>query len=143
MAEFQLEFEVFEPYNNMVGTLTPGDQVTAELVISLANSIYNASSPVGMGFLHAKDGGLSEADQEVVLQDWNEEHELKMDYVHGRQCKFDLTPKYNYATQQKEHGKMKIFLGDKPQPVEMLVDFFQKAGHTLTVTAKKKEEAQV
>jgi len=62
----------------------PADKL--RLAISTA---YNLSVPVGMGFLHARTGGLDEETIDRIMENV-ETRGVYMDYVHGRQCKFSV-----------------------------------------------------
>ena len=56
--------------------------------ISLA---YALSSPVGMGMIHYREGGLDSATIDAVIATWAQGPiAARMDYVHGRQCKFTV-----------------------------------------------------
>jgi hypothetical protein len=66
--------------------------VTELDVRAVVRAVYGASVPVGMGFLHARGGELDDKTLEDIIA-----HGVKyqrggvsMDYVHGRQCKFDM-----------------------------------------------------
>lgn len=54
--------------------------------------VYALSVPVGLGVLHARPGGLSDADaQEIIDRESDDGHiAASMDYVHGRQCKMTV-----------------------------------------------------
>ena len=58
--------------------------------VKLVQTVYEMSKPVGLGFIHAKSGGLSE-EQAKSLIDMGRDSRcvIGMDYVMGRQCKFD------------------------------------------------------
>lgn len=53
---------------------------------------YEMSSPHGMGFFHAKDGGLTDAEAENIIARNGAEGRIaaSMDYVHGRACKMTV-----------------------------------------------------
>jgi hypothetical protein len=50
-------------------------------------SLYNASRPQGMGFLQAKNGDMSEAEAQKLLDDGH----TYFDYLYGRVIKIDLS----------------------------------------------------
>lgn len=54
--------------------------------------VYDMSIPVGLGFLHARPGGLSDADADAIInrEEPNGRIAVSMDYVHGRQCKMTV-----------------------------------------------------
>jgi ribosomal protein L36 len=56
----------------------------------LVKHAYRLSAPMGLGFLHSRDEPLSDEDAAEILSDGNEEHPVRMDYVHGRCCKFSV-----------------------------------------------------
>lgn len=56
--------------------------------------LYNASKPLGMGFLHyiPKDMTLAEAQATLSSGDWlSHEGRVYFDYLHGRVMKVDLS----------------------------------------------------
>lgn len=67
------------------------------LVIATA---YALSQPQGMGFLHAKDGPMPQADIDALIQrsraaiadnpEGSYRHTIHMDYVYGRAVKFSI-----------------------------------------------------
>lgn len=56
---------------------------------ALVRTVYDMSRPVGLGFLHAKDGSLTEAEVDVIIQPTGR-IAASMDYVNGRQCKMTV-----------------------------------------------------
>jgi hypothetical protein len=50
-------------------------------------ALYNASHPQGMGFLQAKQGDMSEAEAQALLNSG----QTYFDYLHGRVMKIDLS----------------------------------------------------
>ncbi len=50
-------------------------------------ALYNASRPQGMGFLQAKQGDMSEAEAQALLDEADDKY---FDYLHGRVMKIDL-----------------------------------------------------
>lgn len=64
--------------------------VTGVELKELAKAAYRFSRPQGLGFLHAKDGELSEADALTLVSSRHGEIALSMDYIHGRACKFTV-----------------------------------------------------
>lgn len=67
-------------------------EVTAAKPIDLVKAAYALSAPQGLGFLHAKEGELSDADAQGILDRARPGGRIiaSMDYVHGRACKFTL-----------------------------------------------------
>jgi hypothetical protein len=58
----------------------------------LISAAYEASSPRGLGFLHARPGGLDEETLDAVMAH-AEKHTggtVRLDYLHGRCMKFDI-----------------------------------------------------
>lgn len=72
-------------------------------------AVYAASSPLGMGYIHAVDGPLADADLEVILREGGyddlmpgkvpsstigagaqRKRTIYMDYVRGRACKMSV-----------------------------------------------------
>jgi hypothetical protein len=56
---------------------------------------YAASAPQGLGFLHAREGGLSDEDANEIIERekgtrFPNPVAASMDYVHGRSCKFTV-----------------------------------------------------
>ena len=49
-------------------------------------ALYNASQPLGMGFLHAKSQPMLEREAEALLKE-----QTYFDYLHGRVMKVDLS----------------------------------------------------
>ncbi|MHA1835985.1 MAG: hypothetical protein ACTSYQ_03555 [Candidatus Odinarchaeia archaeon] len=70
----------------------------------MVQGVYAISVPVGMGFLQAVDGGLSEEDTDSITSNPDKNFYagqrciVSMDYVHGRQCKFAIF-------EDEEHGE--------------------------------------
>lgn len=59
-------------------------------LVALVKKAYALSQPQGLGFLHFRDGELSDADaQEIVNRD--PRGGFGMDYVHGRAVKLGVT----------------------------------------------------
>lgn len=50
-------------------------------------ALYNASRPQGMGFLHAKQGDMTEQEAQKLLDAGH----TYFDYLHGRVMKIDLS----------------------------------------------------
>ena len=72
--------------------LTDKIDVTGSDPRELIKAAYALSKPQGLGFLHAREGELDDATVDEILG-----HErgflgviAKMDYVHGRSCKFTI-----------------------------------------------------
>lgn len=73
-------------------------EIPKDKIRDLVKKVYEMSRPVGMGFLHARDGELSEEDTDALidLKTLNATDRfgrftiVHMDYVHGRQCKMNV-----------------------------------------------------
>lgn len=67
-------------------------EVTEDKLVDIAKAAYDLSSPAGLGFLHYKEGGLSdEKARELVERERKDGHvALSMDYVDGRGCKLTV-----------------------------------------------------
>jgi len=72
-------------------------EVTNMNLQDLVKTAYALSVPMGMGFMHAKEGPLSDADAEHIIQTTKRQYRdnydgiaVSMDYVHGRACKFTV-----------------------------------------------------
>lgn len=57
-------------------------------LVTLAKAAYALSIPKGMGFLHAKDGGLTDDEAKGLIQAGS--IALSLDYVHGRAVKLTV-----------------------------------------------------
>ena len=66
--------------------------ITGTDLVKLAQHAYALSIPQGLGFLHARAGGLSQEDaQQIVNRERADSHvALGMDYVHGRAVKLTV-----------------------------------------------------
>lgn len=60
--------------------------------IEIIKAAYALSVPVGMGFLHARPGPLSDEDAQTILGAERPDGRIvaSMDYVHGRQVKMTI-----------------------------------------------------
>lgn len=66
-------------------------EITGADLVEVAKKAYELSSLQGLGFLHAKDGPLPNADaQEIVDRYASGRIALSMDYVHGRAVKLSV-----------------------------------------------------
>lgn len=64
-------------------------KVTGTSLEALVKAAYALSHPIGLGYLHARPGELSDADAaEIVAYGVGKRNAVYMDYVHGRCCKF-------------------------------------------------------
>lgn len=74
-------------------------EITGIDLKKFAQKVYELSVPQGMGFIHAKSGGLSDEDAQALLDKEKNDSRiaLLMDYVHGRACKMTVF---------KEEGKL-------------------------------------
>lgn len=73
--------------------------ITGVDLAKFAQAVYARSIPVGMGFLHARGGGLTDEDAKSLVNETGY-YALSMDYVHGRQCKM---------TVYRKDGKLQIY----------------------------------
>lgn len=64
--------------------------VSSADVKDLVRVAYDLSKPLGMGFLHAKPGGLTDEEVESLIDMNDKRCIVSMDYVHGRACKFTV-----------------------------------------------------
>lgn len=65
--------------------------ITGADLKAVVKAAYDLSVPRGLGFLHAREGGLSDADaQEIVDRNKSGFAAITMDYVHGRACKLSV-----------------------------------------------------
>ena len=64
-------------------------RITEDQLRPLIAAAYNMSRLVGMGFLHAKEGPLSDAEIELIVKPTGN-FAANMDYVHGRQVKMTV-----------------------------------------------------
>lgn len=66
--------------------------ITGADLVKVAQAAYALSQPQGMGFLHARDGELSQEDAEalVLRERAGGRVKLGMDYVHGRAVKLTV-----------------------------------------------------
>lgn len=64
--------------------------VTEASLESLVRAAYDSSSPRGLGALHYQAGGLSDEQVAEIVGRGN--GRIRMDYVNGRSCKFDVIP---------------------------------------------------
>ena len=67
-------------------------EVTEDKLLDIAKHAYDLSSPAGLGFLHFKEGGLSDDEaRRLVERERKDSHvALSMDYVNGRGCKLTV-----------------------------------------------------
>jgi hypothetical protein len=61
-------------------------------LVKFAQDAYELSTPQGMGFLHAKAGGLDEGEAQAIVERFKDDNHcaLALDYVHGRACKMTV-----------------------------------------------------
>ena len=54
--------------------------------------VYELSTPQGLGFFQAKEGGLEKEEAERIVSNFQEDTRiaLSLDYVHGRSCKMTI-----------------------------------------------------
>lgn len=60
-------------------------EITGCDLIALVKKAYALSRPQGMGFLHFREGELSDEDAQQIV---NNPRGIDLDYVHGRAVKF-------------------------------------------------------
>jgi hypothetical protein len=68
------------------------DTFPASKLPDLIRAVYDLSVPVGLGFLHAKPGSLTDAEVADIIE-LSKDHPYyaaRMDYVNGRQCKMKV-----------------------------------------------------
>jgi len=66
--------------------------ITGINLIEFVKKTYELSSPQGLGFLHAKGGGLTDEEAKKFINN-NPKYGnciISMDYVHGRACKMQV-----------------------------------------------------
>ena len=66
--------------------------ITGIDLIEFVKKTYELSSPQGLGFLHAKDGGLTDEEAKSFINKKGD-ISISMDYVHGRACKMNVLRK--------------------------------------------------
>ncbi len=64
-------------------------EVTHCKLTDIAKAAYDLSEPVGLGFLHYKEGSLTDEEAEALVAA-NEYTPLSLDYVKGRCCKLTV-----------------------------------------------------
>ncbi len=66
--------------------------ITGTDLTKFVQAVYDLSRPQGLGFLHARDGGLSDEDAAKLrgMEKPDGHIALSMDYVHGRACKMTV-----------------------------------------------------
>jgi len=64
--------------------------VTRHNMRNLVRSAYDLSRPQGLGFLHYKQGSLSDVEIDEILGESDERYAVRMDYVNGRSCKLTV-----------------------------------------------------
>jgi|HubBroStandDraft_6_1064221.scaffolds.fasta_scaffold248888_1 hypothetical protein len=66
-------------------------EIDPRLLVQVA---YSGSRPQGLGFLHARPGGLDEATLNAIMEDAEKSFprpgEINLDYLHGRSMKFHV-----------------------------------------------------
>ncbi len=65
-----------------------------EKLVDFVKKVYSMSRPVGMGILHFKEGELTDEEVRQIInipeKHGNRQVIVRMDYVHGRQCKMNV-----------------------------------------------------
>lgn len=64
-------------------------EIPVNSIPALVRRAYDLSVPVGMGFIHAKSGSLTDEEVDKLI-DLDDEDPVSMDYVFGRACKFHI-----------------------------------------------------
>lgn len=66
--------------------------ITGVDLVQFTKDVYELSRPQGMGFLHYREGGLSDeqAQAEIDRCEGNDRIALSLDYVNGRACKMTV-----------------------------------------------------
>ena len=70
-------------------------KITGVDLVELVKTVYDMSDPVGMGYMHYREGSLSDHDAQMHIDmdagDFlGASIVVGMDYVHGRCCKFNV-----------------------------------------------------
>lgn len=65
-------------------------EIPADKVREACAAAYALSRPVGLGLLHAREGDLDDEMLDQIIAHGERRGGPSMDYVHGRQCKFNL-----------------------------------------------------
>lgn len=76
-------------------------EVTGVDLVKLIQEAYKLSQPMGLGFLHYREGGLEKEEAETLVEEEGE-YAVSMDYILGRCVKFNVW---------REHGK--LFIRDR------------------------------
>lgn len=64
--------------------------VTGASLEALIRSVFNLSRPQGLGFIHHREGDITEDEIADILKRGNDRIPVRMDYVRGRSCKFTV-----------------------------------------------------
>jgi len=89
----------------------------------LIKSVYEISVPVGMGFLQAVGGSLSDEDTDAIIADGGtrffngQRCIVSMDYIYGRQCKFGI-----FEDEQGERWIRNEWYDHTPTQLEKLLE---------------------
>lgn len=67
-------------------------EIPADKAREAIKAAYDLSTPQGLGFLHAREGGLDDETVDAILANERPDSWIvaTMDYVHGRSCKFRI-----------------------------------------------------
>jgi hypothetical protein len=67
-------------------------EIPADKLKEALQAAYAMSSPQGLGYLHYKDGGLSDSEAAAIIDRERPDGNIaaSMDYVNGRSCKFHV-----------------------------------------------------
>ena len=82
-------------------------EITGVNLIELAKAAYDLSKPQGLGFLHHKEGSLTDYEAQSLISD-DKRFPLLMDYVKGRSCKltvWEMDEKLYIKDEWLDHSK--------------------------------------
>lgn len=65
-------------------------EIPEDKIPAAVEAAYDLSTPAGMGFVHFKPGPLDEGTRNSLIRSKDLPLTVYMDYVHGRQCKFQI-----------------------------------------------------
>lgn len=65
-------------------------EVTGISLVELVKKAYALSVPQGMGFVHFKDGDLSDDEAKTLIREDDTRCPVSLDYVRGRSVKFSV-----------------------------------------------------
>ena len=117
-AVFERDKDILFPESSEEEIMENMIDVTDANPIDLIKAAYALSVPVGLGFLHATDGPLSDMDAQSILDAERPDGRIvaSMDYVHGRQVKMTIFRK------DGRHHINKEWYDHTPAQLEKLLD---------------------